>query len=54
MLRRFNLRHEKLSELGECRNQGSCRLLGEMSGKGQGFATGARLFRRSELKDDLF
>lgn len=21
MLRRFNLRHEKLSELGECRNQ---------------------------------
>jgi len=39
MLRRFNLRHEKLSELGECKNRSNF-----LSG-GRFLTSGARLFR---------
>jgi hypothetical protein len=57
MLRRFNLRHEKLSELGECSNQGNFFLTTSADG-----AAGERLFSQSQvgsraqggLLDDLF
>jgi len=54
MLRRFNLRHEKLSELGECRNQDNFLLsrragVAELAGLAEQALVVERLFSRPPI-----
>src|SRR5690349_2854829 len=55
MLRRFNLRHEKLSELGECRNQDNF-LLSRQAGVAElaGLAEQAGLVEQALVVERLF